>query len=35
MPETKPDLEIDEQGVCSACRYYENRGHADWNSTLR
>ena len=30
MPETKPDLKIDEQGVCSACRYYESRGVIDW-----
>lgn len=30
MPETKPDLEFDDSGVCSACRYYEKRGHVDW-----
>jgi len=30
MPETKPDLHIDEQGVCSACRAYEMRGTVDW-----
>lgn len=30
MPETKPDLFIDREGVCSACRYYENRGRIDW-----
>src|SRR5262245_17329634 len=29
MPETKPDLHIDEQGVCSACRYYESRKAID------
>lgn len=32
MPETKPDLEFDAAGVCSACRYYENRGSVDWES---
>lgn len=32
MPETKPDLFIDDQGVCSACRYYERRGEIDWQS---
>ena len=32
MPETKPDLFIDEEGVCSACRYYENRAEIDWES---
>ena len=30
LPETKPDLFIDEEGVCSACRYYENRPEIDW-----
>lgn len=32
MPETKPDLQIDEEGVCSACRYYERRPSVDWGS---
>jgi len=30
MPETKPDLEIDDQGVCSACRYFERRTAVEW-----
>ncbi len=30
MPETKPDLFIDAEGVCSACRYYERRRAVDW-----
>ncbi|MEH2366528.1 N-acetyl sugar amidotransferase [Nostoc sp.] len=30
MPETKPDLYIDEQGVCSACRNLEKRQEVDW-----
>ena len=30
MPETKPDLMIDAEGVCSACRYYERRGAIDY-----
>jgi len=30
MPETKPDLYIDEEGVCSACRYFEKRTEVDW-----
>jgi len=30
MPDTKPDLFIDEKGICSACRYFENRGTIDW-----
>lgn len=31
MPSTKPDLKIDDAGVCSACRAYENRKHVDWD----
>jgi N-acetyl sugar amidotransferase len=31
MPHTKPDLHIDEQGVCNACRAYEQRKTIDWN----
>jgi N-acetyl sugar amidotransferase len=30
MPETKPDLKIDHEGVCSACRFYENRAPANY-----
>ena len=32
MPDTKPDLHLDEQGVCNACRNYENRTTIDWDS---
>ncbi|MFX1277575.1 MAG: N-acetyl sugar amidotransferase [Promethearchaeota archaeon] len=32
MPETKPDLQIDESGACNACRSYETREKIDWNS---
>jgi N-acetyl sugar amidotransferase len=31
MPNTKPDLLIEEQGVCSACRAYERREEIDWD----
>lgn len=31
MPETKPDLYIDEEGVCSACRSFEQRKSIDWD----
>ena len=31
MPSTKPDLQLDEDGVCNACRSYENRKDVDWN----
>lgn len=30
MPETKPDLVIDDSGVCSACRSFAARGEIDW-----
>lgn len=30
MPETKPDLFIDPDGVCSACRSFEQRKDVDW-----
>lgn len=32
MPDTKPDLYLDEQGICNACRNYEHRGVIDWES---
>jgi N-acetyl sugar amidotransferase len=32
MPETKPDLFIDGEGVCSACRNFERRQVVDWAS---
>jgi N-acetyl sugar amidotransferase len=35
MPSTKPDLHIDEGGVCNACRAYENRKHVDWDVRKR
>jgi N-acetyl sugar amidotransferase len=30
MPSTKPDLQFDEDGVCSACHSYEGRKEVDW-----
>jgi len=30
MPETKPDLPMDAEGVCGACRSYERRKKVDW-----
>ena len=30
MPDTKPDLQLDHEGVCNACRSYEQRQHVDW-----
>lgn len=31
MPDTKPDLHIDEHGVCNACRSFEKRKEVDWD----
>ena len=31
MPETKPDLSIDEYGVCDACRSAEHKQEVDWD----
>ena len=32
MPDTKPDLLFDDDGVCNACRNYQARGKIDWES---
>ena len=31
FPETKPDLEFDENGICSACVAYKQRAKIDWD----
>ena len=30
MPDTKPDLKLDDHGVCNACRSFEQRKEVDW-----
>ncbi len=35
MPHTKPDLKLDDKGVCNACRSYENRIDIDWEQRAR
>jgi len=30
MPDTRPDLHLDEQGLCNACRSYAARAQVDW-----
>ncbi|MEQ1586323.1 MAG: N-acetyl sugar amidotransferase [Cyclobacteriaceae bacterium] len=32
MPDTKPDLFLDEEGVCNACRSFEKRKEIDWET---
>jgi N-acetyl sugar amidotransferase len=35
MPNTRPRIEFDEEGVCNACRYAEMRSKIDWNKMKR
>jgi hypothetical protein len=35
MPDTKPDLPFDEDGVCGACRNFERRAEVDWGDRRR
>jgi N-acetyl sugar amidotransferase len=35
MPGTKPDLKLDEEGVCNACRSFESRPEVDWDARRR
>ena len=35
MPDTKPDLLLDESGVCNACRSYEHRREVDWDARYK
>ncbi len=30
MPDTKPDLHLDEEGICNGCRSFENRKNINW-----
>jgi N-acetyl sugar amidotransferase len=32
MPDTKPDLQLDDEGICNACRSYERRKEIDWDA---
>lgn len=35
MPDTKPDLHLDAEGVCNACRSYQRRKEVDWDQRFR
>lgn len=35
MPDTKPDLYLDSNGVCNACRSFERRASIDWESRYK
>jgi N-acetyl sugar amidotransferase len=35
MPDTKPDLYLDSNGVCNACRSFERRASIDWESRFK
>ncbi len=30
LPDTRPNLELDAEGVCNACRSHEQREEVDW-----
>lgn len=32
MPNTRPGIVFNEEGICSACRAYERRKSVDWNA---
>lgn len=32
LPDTKPDLHFDENGICAACKSYQSRPDVDWDS---
>ena len=32
MPDTKPDLYIDDEGICNACRSFKKRVEVDWDA---
>ncbi len=33
-PDTRPRIEFDEEGVCNACRYAEQKAKTDWDAKL-
>lgn len=35
MPTTRPGLKLDEQGVCGACRWHQQKQSIDWDSRLQ
>lgn len=35
MPDTKPDLLFDDEGICNACRNFQNRKQVDWSNRKR
>ncbi len=35
MPDTRPGIRFNEQGICQACVNYEKRKQIDWGKTLR
>ena len=35
MPDTKPDLHLDDDGACNACRSYESRKEVDWDARYK
>ena len=34
MPDTRPGIQFNKDGVCSACQAYENRKNIDWTKRM-
>ncbi|MBT7768799.1 MAG: N-acetyl sugar amidotransferase, partial [Rhodospirillales bacterium] len=32
MPDTRPRIEFDDEGVCNACHTAEKKNHIDWDA---
>lgn len=35
MPDTRPGISFDAEGVCTACRHYEARKEVDWAARFK
>ena len=35
MPDTRPGIKFNEEGICSACQSFENRKKIDWNQRYK
>lgn len=35
MPSSRPRIEFDEDGICSACRYHDTKNSVDWDARRR
>ena len=35
MPDTRPGITFNEEGICSACQSYDNRKNVDYKNVLK